>query len=182
MTDANPTEQTTQTEPQERTFTQNDMDAAINERLKNERKRHAEELSKFSDYEELKSKAAKLDEIEAANKSEIEKAVEALNAANKRAEDAEAKAAKLEADAAHAALVAKVAKEHDVPADLIAGDDEDALVASAQALKAYVEASKPQVPQDKGGGAIPAPETLEQIKAMADGEAKMRALARHHAG
>lgn len=163
MTEANPTtEPTAQKAPErkepERTFTQADIDAAIAERLKSVNKKHAEELSKFADYEDFKKKAAKLDEIEAANKSELEKATEAAQAAVKRAEEAEAKAARLEAETAHAALVARIASEEEVPANLIHGADEDELRASAQAFKAYVDEHKPKVPETKAGGATPAPD------------------------
>lgn len=184
MTEANPTtEPTIESTPKEpeRTFTQADIDAAINARLKDERKKHADELAKFSDYEDLKDKAAKLDEIEAANKSEAEKAAEALSAAIKRADEAEAKVASLQAQAEHGALVARIALEENVPSHLLNGADEDELRASAQALKAWQESAKPPVPQDKGGAVTPPAETLESIKAMPGGPEKMQALARYHA-
>lgn len=53
---------------------QDELDRRIGERLERER-------SKFADYEDLKSKAARLDEIEDANKTEIQKAQERLQAA-----------------------------------------------------------------------------------------------------
>ena len=92
MENANPTETTIQEEPKEpeRTFTQADVDAAVNARLRDERKKHASELAKFSDYEDFKAKAAKYDELEEAKKSELEKANEAAQSAIKRAEEAEA--------------------------------------------------------------------------------------------
>ena len=166
MTDANPTnDPNTSEEPKEpeRTFTQADFDRAIAERLKNERKKHAEELAKFSDYEDVKAKAAELDEIKAASKSELEKTIEAMNEANRRADNAEARAAAFEAKAAHDALVAKVASEEEVPASLISGADEDELRASAQALKAYIEANKPKVPETNAGGATPKPDDESKL-------------------
>lgn len=60
----------------EKTFTQADVD-----RLMGETRRKA----KPADYDDLKTKAAKLDEIEAASASDLEKAV---NAAKKETEDA----------------------------------------------------------------------------------------------
>lgn len=168
MTDANPKNDDKPTQPaepaaSERTFTQADIDAAINARLKDERKKHAEELAKFANYEDLQAKAAKYDELEAAKKSEVERANEAAQAATKRAEAAEAKAARLEADKAHAELVSKVAGEEDVPANLLSGEDEDDLRASAQALKAFIEANKPTVPETKAGGATPAPDDENKL-------------------
>lgn len=49
-------------------FTQADLDAKITERLNRER-------AKFADYGDLQAKAARLEEIETANASELEKAV-----------------------------------------------------------------------------------------------------------
>lgn len=67
-----------------RTLTQAELDRIIEERLARERK-------KYADYDELKAKAAKLDEYEAASKSDLEKAAEKAAAAEKRAEQAELK-------------------------------------------------------------------------------------------
>lgn len=142
----------------ERKFTQADIDKAIADRLKSVNKKHAEELAKFSDYEDMKAKADRLDEIEEANKTELQKTIDLLNAEKKRAEEAEATAKRLEAEAEHAALVARIAEEEDVPANLLNGADEDELRASAKALKAYIEANKPTVPETKAGGATPAPD------------------------
>ena len=157
MPEANQTEPTAAEPKGERTFTQAEFDAAFNERMRNERKKHAEELAKFSDYEDFKAKAAKLDELEAANRSELERANDAAAQALKRAEEAEAKVARLESKAAHDALVASVAEEEGVPASLLQGDDEDELRASAQALKAWMGEQTPKMKQPEGG-ATPAPE------------------------
>lgn len=156
-------EEAGQESEQERMFTQEELDKAISDRLKRDRKKHADELAKFADYDELKAKAEKLDEIEAASKTELEKTIEAMNAASKRANDAEARVAALEAKAEHDAIVAKVASEEGVLAELLKGDDEDELRASAQAIKAYVEAQKPKVPETKAGGATPAPDDESKL-------------------
>lgn len=55
----------------DKTFTQADLDRIVSERLTRER-------SKYADYDELKTKAGKLDEIEQANKTEVEKLREEL--------------------------------------------------------------------------------------------------------
>ena len=47
-----------------KTFTQAELDAVVKDRLKRERE-------KYSDYEDLKAKAAKFDEAEEANKTEL---------------------------------------------------------------------------------------------------------------
>lgn len=85
------------------------------------------ERAKPSDYDELKAKAARLDEIEAANKSEIEKANDAKAAAERKAEEAAAEA-----------LRWKVAAKHgisDEDADLfLTGTDEATLTKQAERL------------------------------------------------
>lgn len=53
-----------------KTFTQADLDRIVGERLTREK-------AKFADYDDLKTKAAKADELEAANATESEKAVKA---------------------------------------------------------------------------------------------------------
>ena len=74
--DGNPTSGPTSTAGDEFTpiTSQDDLNKVIASRLERER-------SKFGDYEDLKAKAARLDEIEAASKSELEKAQEAAAAA-----------------------------------------------------------------------------------------------------
>ena len=56
--------QTQETQP-ENTFTQADIDRIINKRF-----------AKYADYDELKAKAERLDEIEEANKTELQKVTE----------------------------------------------------------------------------------------------------------
>ena len=96
-------EETPPTEPAtpepEKTFTQAELDAKIAERLTRERQ-------KYSDYNDLKAKASRLDEIEASQQSDLERAVatakaegrtEALATANERLIAAEARALAAEA-------------------------------------------------------------------------------------
>lgn len=87
--------------------------------------------AKPSDYDDLKAKAARLEEIEAANKSEIEKALE-------KAATAEQRAAQAEADA----LRWKVAAKHgisDEDAELfLTGTDEETLTKQAERLSERV--------------------------------------------
>ena len=59
-------------EGQNRTFTQDEVNAIVGKRV-------AEEKGKYSDYEDLKAKAAKYDEAEEASKSELQKATERAN-------------------------------------------------------------------------------------------------------
>lgn len=85
--------------------------------------RIARERNKFSDYDEVKARAAKLDEIEAANKTEAEKVAERLAAAEKRAVELEARA-----------LRSDVALAKGVPASLLTGSTQEELEAAADAL------------------------------------------------
>lgn len=127
-----------------KTFTQEEVNAIVGERLK-----RAE--AKYGDYEELKEKALKLDQIEEANKSELEKITE--KAANLQSElDAMKKAESIRA------IREKVSNETGIPLNLLTADTEEACMEQATAIKAYaVPNSYPQVkdagePQIRGKG------------------------------
>lgn len=103
--------------------------------------------SGFSDYEDLKAKAAKLDEIETANQSDLEKAQSALEAANKRAEEAEARAKTTAIRAAVSAAASKMraADPDDVYALLsnkesLTVADDGSVEGAEEAVKALLEA------------------------------------------
>lgn len=99
---------------------QEDLNKVIDERLKRER-------AKFSDYKDLKAKAGRLDEIEAANKSEIEKANDAKSAAERERDEARAEALRLR--------VATKYGVSDEDADLfLTGTDEETLTRQAERL------------------------------------------------
>ena len=107
-------ENATQGAPAERTFTQEEMDAIIGDRLKRER-------AKYADYDELKAKAQQYDADEEAKKSELQKAVE-------ERDKYKAEADQLRADKERSEQVAKAAAEHNVDASLLAlmsGDVEE---------------------------------------------------------
>lgn len=72
-----------------KTFTQAELDRIIADRLKRE-------ASKYADYDELKAKADKFDEHEAANKSEVDKLREQVETLTKSQTAAEAKALRAE--------------------------------------------------------------------------------------
>ena len=130
----------------ERTFTQAELDTIVAERLKRER-------SKYADYDEFKAKAAKYDEVEEANKSELQKAVEERDKFKAQVEAMEAERARAEA-------VAKAAAENGVDAQLLArmsGDVEE----NAAFLKEQMGKAKyPAVP-DHGEAKPPAAKPLE---------------------
>lgn len=81
------------------------------------------ERAKYSDYDDLKAKAAKLDEAEQAKKSEIQKAIERAEAAEKRAEAAEL-----------GGLRAEVARSKGVPVGSVLGVSKEEMEASADEL------------------------------------------------
>ena len=119
-----------------KTFTQQELDAIVADRLKRER-------SKYEGFEDYKAKALKLDEIEEANKSELDKAHERVNTL-----EAELKSLKR---AEEIRLIReKVAKEMSIPASsmsLITGETEEACQEQAKAiLSIAVPNSYPQIP------------------------------------
>lgn len=109
----------------ERTFTQDEMNAIIADRLSREK-------SKYADYDELKAKALKFDEAEESSKSELQKQTE--------------RADKLQAQ--YDALIKsndirntreKVAKETGVPLELLTGADEESCKAQAEAILKFAK-------------------------------------------
>lgn len=122
-----------------KTFTQEEVNAIVAERLDRERK-------KYDGFDELKAKAAKFDEIEEANKSELQKA-------NERAQALEAELSGMKKADAIRNLREKVAKETGVPANLLSGDDEDSCKAQAEAIKEYVNKGN-AYPQIRDGGEV----------------------------
>ena len=96
----------------EKTFTQAEVDEIVKKRLS--RAKTAEP----ADYAELKEKATKFDELQDANKTELQKATEQL-------EKLKAEVAKRDKLAEVDALKAQVSKDTGVPAELIAGETED---------------------------------------------------------
>lgn len=148
----------------ERTFTQAELDRVVQERL-------AREREKFADHDELKAKAEKLAELEAANQSDLDKAIARAEAAEKSAADAEAarKAAEVQA------LRARIASDLKVPSKLvkyITGETQEEIEAAAADLAATPQPSGTQpgfVPSSGTGGTAPDPsvDAAERAKAWA---------------
>lgn len=125
-------------EMQTRTFTQEEVNAIVGKRL-------AEEKGKYSDYEEIKAKAAKFDEAEEANKSELQKAME-------RANNLEAELNGLKKSEEIRQTREKIATETGIPANLLTGDTEESCKAQAEAIKAF---ATPNYPKVKDSGEVP---------------------------
>ena len=100
---------------------QEQLDKVLSKRLERER-------AKYSDYEELKQKAAEA----ADSRSEVEKLHDRVKELEQERHQSALQAAK-----------AKAASEYGVPADLLVGDDTDAIEAHAKRLAEYVAAQAP---------------------------------------
>ena len=100
---------------------QEQLDKILSRRLERER-------AKYSDYEELKQKAAEA----ADSRSEVEKLHDRVKELEQERHQSAIEAAK-----------AKAASEYGVPADLLVGDDTDAIEAHAKRLAEYVAAQAP---------------------------------------
>ncbi|WP_053387006.1 hypothetical protein [Leucobacter japonicus] len=113
--------------------TQEELNALIAGRLDRER-------SKYAGFEELKEKAARLDELEEQNRSELEKAQARAEAAEKALSEKtaaeEAAKAEAEAKAELAKTATAVAEAKGIPVALLRGDSKEALEAHADELAA----------------------------------------------
>lgn len=105
---------------EEKTFTQAELNSVIQKRL-------GEERQKYGDYEDLKKKAARLDEIEEANKSELQKATE-------KAEKLEAELKSIKAAEAVNSIRTSVAELTGVPSSLLTGTTEEECKVQAKAI------------------------------------------------
>lgn len=124
---------------EEKTFSQAELDAIVSDRLKRER-------SKYEGFEELKAKAAKLDELEEASKTELQKATE-------KAEALEAELNGLKKAESVRDMRDKVATETGVPAALLHGEDEESCKAEAQNILSFAKANG-GYPVVKDGGEV----------------------------
>lgn len=118
-----------------KTFTQEELNAIVSDRVKREREKHA-------DYAELKEKADKLDKLEEASKSEIQKVTE-------RAERLQQELDAIRQAEAIREIKAKVAKETGIPENLLTGSTEEECKAQAEAILAF---AKPTYPVIRDGG------------------------------
>ena len=130
------------TEP--KTFTQEQVDKIVQERLKRAKS------EKPADYDELKAKAAKLDELEDAQKSELERITEQAAKATESANEWQSKFEQLQAQRQHELDVRQAATTYGVDADVLmrmGGDVEE----NAKFLQGK-EAARPKFGDMHDGG------------------------------
>lgn len=131
-------DQATSTESAEKTFNQSELDAIISDRLKRERE-------KYADYDALKEKATRLDEIEEASKTELQKATE-------RAEKLESELTQMKKAEEIRQIRDKVATATGVPAALLSGETEESCTEQAKAILSFKTGSS--YPTVKDGGEL----------------------------
>lgn len=134
--------------------TQADLDRIIADRLSRER-------GKYADYEDLKAKAEKFDQAEAASLSELEKE-------RKRADELEAKVSGYEADKQLQQWRDEVAKDRPDLRDLLTASTEADLRTQFDALSKRIPDPKAESSKDDGKPHIP---YRELSKAQADAPA-----------
>ena len=106
-----------------KTFTQEEVNAIVGERLARDRER-------FADYDSLREKAAKFDEMEEASKSELQKATE-------KAEKLESELKSYKKAEELRIIREKVASETGVPANLLTAETEEACQEQAKGILAF---------------------------------------------
>ena len=124
------------TEQAEKTFTQAELDQIIADRLKRER-------DKYPDYDSLKEKAARLDQIEEDAKSELQKAQE-------KAEKLQAELSAMKHQEEVRSIRDRVAQTTGVPASLLTGDTEEACTEQAAGILSFKSSTGYPVVKDGG--------------------------------
>ena len=115
-------EQATQ---EERTFTQAELNAIVQKRL-------GEQAAKYGNYEELKEKALKFDEIEDKAKTELQKVTERADTLQKQLD------AMVKADSVRK-IREQVSTTTGVPANLLTGETEEDCKAQAEAIMSFAK-------------------------------------------
>lgn len=158
-----------------RTFTQEQVDNIVKERLARAK------ATPPADYDELKAKAARLDEIEDAQKTELERITEQASKAQASAADWQAKFEQLQEQRQRELDVRKAATEYGVDADVLmrmGGDvDENAKLLQAK------EAARPKFGNMRDGGEQARPtETLDEaLKGVKSTSERIRIRAEYNA-
>ena len=124
-------------EQEQKTFTQDELNAIVSDRVKREREKHA-------DYASLKEKADRLDQLEEASKSEIQKMTEKADRLQQELD--QIKQAEVIRE-----MRSKVSKETGIPENLLTGSTEEECKGQAEAIKAF---AKPTYPTIRDGGEV----------------------------
>ena len=119
-----------------KTFTQEEVNSIVKERLERAK-------SQFSDYDTLKAKASKYDELEEANKTELQKA-------NDKVASLESELNALKTANEIREIREKVAQDTGVPINLLTADTEDACKEQAIAILTYTKQNGYPVVKDGG--------------------------------
>ena len=133
-----------------KTFTQEQVDRIVQERLARAK------ATPPADYDELKAKAARLDEIEDAQKSELERITEQAAKAQQDATEWQSKFEELQAQRQHEMDVRKAAAEYGIDADVLMRMGGD-VAENAKFLQGK-EAARPKFGSMNDGGEQMAPE------------------------
>ena len=120
-------------------FTQDEVDQIVKERLGRER-------NKYADYEAMKEKAAKFDEISEASKTELEKATERANKLQEEL-DGLRKAEEVRS------IRDEVAKETGIPVHLLTAETKEDCEAQANAIMSFAKPDE-GYPKVKDAGEI----------------------------
>jgi wobble nucleotide-excising tRNase len=129
-------ENTQTAEVEQKTFTQEEVNGIVAERLNRDRQ-------KFADYEDLKKKAEEFDKLQEANKSELQKATERAAALEKELNGLK-KAEEVRI------IRENVAKETGIPAHLLTGTTEEECKAQATAIADYAKPAPYPAVKDAG--------------------------------
>jgi hypothetical protein len=132
-----------------------------------------------ADYEDLKAKAARLDELEEASKSELEKATGRAERAAKERDDWKAKYEAMQAAQERAEQVRAMAAQYDVDADMLSrmsGDVEE----NAKFLHERAEAVPKFGDMHDGGEQMQVTQTLEEaLKGARNDQERIRIRAEY---
>jgi len=122
----------TDSKPAEKTFTQTELNEILGQRL-------ARVKEQYGDYEDLQAKAAELQQIKEAGKTEQQKLADQLTTLQQQLAEKDAQVA----EATLTSMKASIAAEKGVPAASLTGSTQEELEASADQLIAWRDAAKP---------------------------------------
>jgi len=121
MTEENKEEQKTESKTEQKTFSQDQLNALVADAKRKERE-------KFADYDDLKTKAATLDEIEQSSKTETQKALD-------KAAELETELNKYRTKDQVTQWAAEITKDSEIPASVLRGSTKEELEQHFEELK-----------------------------------------------